>query len=120
MKTTYARRLLCLFWLLLAGCGYTHGLLRDSITQVRIDRAGFQIIRPGVRASATVPYVFCTMPLSDAPYADLMADLDQKAHLGPDQIMINFREDKEVQWYLVLCLATYTVSADVIEFEASK
>jgi hypothetical protein len=106
------------FSLLLVGCGSTAGFLRDSITQVQVQRGDFRIVKTGLAASADTGKVFCMIPVDDGQaYRHAMEGLHAATRLGPNQMLVNIREDWKAITYLgFYCAFTLTVSADVIEF----
>jgi hypothetical protein len=104
--------------LLAAGCGGSVGFLRDSITQVQVQKGGFRVVKTGLKASAETGQVFCSIQVDDGEvYRRMMEEIHAAARLGPDQMLINIREDIKQTAYLGLyCVRKHTLSADVIEF----
>jgi hypothetical protein len=104
---------------LLLGCsGTTSSIRRDHgelLLPTRMSLDGFQHIRP-VSGSATTGSAFCAFPLGDALYGEAMRDLYAHVQLGPNQILLNLREDRADRRYFGLyCSSTLTVSADVVQ-----
>jgi hypothetical protein len=105
---------------LLAGCGYTSGFIRDSrsanVVEYRFDVAGERFVRQ-VSGSADVGYLFCFIPLERGAYKRAMGALYAEAHLAPNQVVMNLREDHTTVSYVgFYCSSTLTVSGDVFEF----
>jgi hypothetical protein len=100
------------------GCGGSAGFLRDSITQVQVQKGGFMVVKTGLTSSASTGSVFCVIPVDDGQvYRKAMEGLHGSARLGPNQMLINIREDISNIAYLgFFCTRTHTLSADVIEF----
>lgn len=113
-------RLLPLAVLLLAtsACGFRSGIVRDSITQVLVKDSGFQIVKTDINAAGTVGAVFCSIPVGEKQITrKLMQDIHAQAQLGPNQMLVNLREDRATTSYLgFYCKFDYTISADVIQF----
>jgi hypothetical protein len=104
--------------LAIAGCAASVGFLRDSVTQVEVKRANFRIVKVGVTATADTGKALCLFPTDDAQvYRRLMENLHASAKLGPNQMLVNIREDIKWTYYLVFyCSEEHTLSADVVEF----
>jgi hypothetical protein len=104
--------------LTIAGCAASLGFLRDSVTQVQVKRANFRIVKTGVTATADTGKALCLFPTDDAQvYRRLMENLHASARLGPNQMLVNIREDIKWTYYLVFyCSEEHTLSADVVEF----
>ncbi len=119
MKKLLITGLVSSFAFLASGCGMVNGLVRDSITQVQVQKAGFEVVKKGISASGQVGSVFCVIPLNGTPTQDLMNELHSRANLGPNQMFINLRQDTKIVAYLgFYCVQTLTISADVIEFKS--
>ena len=116
------RKLAVIIVFLLAGCGYDQGLLRDSITQVQVNRANFRMAATNISASVTTTRLFCAIPIaSENIMKQLMQQLHEKANLRAYQMFINFRQDISLRSFLFLtCKFSYVLSADVIEFLDSQ
>ncbi|MBU1220384.1 hypothetical protein KKF34_00700 [Myxococcota bacterium] len=114
--------LVALSVLLLTSCGFSGGILRDSITQVKVDKANFRVVKYGVTTSKTITSVLCAIPAgSSQPFSDMMEDLHKKAGLKKNQMFINFRQDYALKAFLVFfCISTHTLSADIIQFYPDK
>jgi hypothetical protein len=105
---------------LLAGCGYSGGFLRDSISSqqidYRMDVSGVHYVK-SVSGTATTGAVFCFIPLSGDLYQTAMQSMQASAGLGPNQMVMNLREDSITRsWLGFYCTRTLTVSGDVIQF----
>ena len=107
-------------------CGFTSGFLRDSTTaqQIRYNLdIGFQRYLRSVSGSATSGSVFCAFPLRSGAnkYREAMLRLYEEAKLGPNQAVINLREDHQFYVYLgFYCSDTVTISGDVVVFEPTS
>lgn len=104
--------------MLAVGCGASAGFLRDSITQVQVREEGFRVVKTGVVGRASTGAVFCSIPSDDGQvYRHAMENLHAAAALGPNQMLVNIREDVKGTAYLFFyCTREHTISADVIEF----
>jgi len=104
--------------LAIAGCAASVGFLRDSVTQVQVKHANFRIVKTGVTATADTGKALCLFPTDDAQvYRRLMENLHASARLGPNQMLVNIREDIKLTFYFVFyCSEEHTLSADVVEF----
>ncbi|MBN1610149.1 MAG: hypothetical protein JW940_26215 [Polyangiaceae bacterium] len=104
--------------LAVAGCAASVGFLRDSVTQVQVKHANFRIVKTGVTATADTGKALCLFPTDDAQvYRRLMENLHASAKLGPNQMLVNLREDIKMTFYFVFyCSEQHTLSADVVEF----
>jgi hypothetical protein len=121
MRNLLAATLLSFFAVMNTGCGATFGLVRDSITQVQIQKAGFEVVKTNISATVVVRSILCIFPVTRNPTADLMRALHEQAHLGPNQMFINLRQDATYLVYLgFVCDEELTLSADVIEFGTAE
>lgn len=104
--------------LLLAGCGYQQGFLRDANTvnqhqfQMPVSQVRFVKVAAG---SFAITSLFCAIPLDNGAYAEAMKELHDDAKLKPNQVLENIREDHSVMCALIFGITKLTVSADVIE-----
>ena len=107
-----------LFVVFSSGCSLRGGLVRDSITSVQLDDAGFEYVQTGVQATMSRGSIFCSIaiPPNDL-YARLMSALHDQAQLRRNETFVNLREDIIVTSIIGLyCNETVTLSADVIRF----
>ena len=107
----------------LSSCGFRTGFLRDSQTlnqiDVRLDASSVQLVRQA-RGTHNIGMLFCTIQFGDAHYASAMEDLMTVAHLGPNEILMNYREDNALTTYLGFwCNSQLTISADVVRITPS-
>jgi hypothetical protein len=114
MRTTFA---LCA--LAVAGCGLNHGFIRDDTSahelKYEMKISGQRFIKTA-SGSATDGSVLCFIPISSEVYKRAMDDLYANADLGPNQDLINLREDHGIRsWFFVYCTGALTISGDVIE-----
>ncbi len=103
-----------------ASCGETSGFIRDSVSlnqrQYRMNVVSEQFIRT-VSGDASNGALFCMIPLETDMYKRAMDALYAHAMLGPNQVVLNLREDHEVVSYLgFFCKFFLTVSGDVVQF----
>jgi hypothetical protein len=109
--------------LIVCSCGVRSGFLRDAHTLQQIDiRMEVSQVRYLRSASgdAGVGLLFCTIPLGDTMYRAAMQDLMDDAKLGPNEILVNLREDHAfTTWFGVFCREKVTISADVMALTAS-
>ena len=103
-----------------SGCGNSFRLLRDSVTRVELSEANFSIVRQNVTASVSIVYFLCIIPFETKPTTRLMADLNAKARLKRNEVMVNFREDYDIRSVALFCTIEQTISADVVRFESSE
>ncbi len=99
-----------------SGCGFHYGFVRDASTvhSLRYDMShGFQFART-VNASSSGGTLLCLFPVGDATYAEAMAKLFEAAKLGPNEALVNLREDHATRIYLLYCSSELTVSGDVV------
>jgi hypothetical protein len=103
---------------LVACSGTTSSIRRDEgelLLPTRMNLTGFQHLRP-VSGSASTGSAFCVFPLGDELYSDAMKDLYAHVQLGPNQMLLNVREDTADRRYFGLyCSKKLTVSADVVQ-----
>ncbi len=100
-----------------SGCGTNLGFLRDSTTsqtfKYQMDLKELSMQRT-VQASTEAKTIVCLIPTDgDPPYATAMERLHQEAKLGPNEVLVNIREDKRILVYLIYCKHRLTISADV-------
>jgi hypothetical protein len=103
----------------LSGCSLKGGMVRDSVTQVHLSADGpFQIIKTDLGHTETNHLLFCSINIAGIEvYRALMAELHQQAQLGPNEALVNLREDHKFVSYLGLyCTDQITLSADVVRF----
>jgi hypothetical protein len=110
--------------LAVAGCGTSLGFLRDSTTAQRfnysLDLKEVSMQRT-VQASTEAKTIICIIPTDgDPPYATAMKRLYAEAKLGPNEVLVNIREDKRILTYLIYCKHRLTISADVYRLGRSK
>ena len=106
--------------LITASCGFNHGFIRDDTSshEFRYDMqlAGQQFIKT-VSGSATDGAVLCFIPINSDTYRRAMNELYAAAELGPNQEVINLREDHGLRAYFFFyCTGELTISGDVVEF----
>jgi len=107
-----------LFVVFSSGCSLRGGLVRDSITSVQLDDAGFEYVQTGIQATMSRGSIFCSigLPPNDL-YARLMSELHYQAELKRNETFVNLREDASLTSIFGLyCNETVTLSADVIRF----
>jgi hypothetical protein len=102
-----------------AACSVSGGFVRDArgALDLRIDVANVQYLRT-VSGTAEVGSVLCAIPLEDGAYDRAMRALNGSANLGPNQVVLNLREDRSVVTFLVYCLHRVTISGDVVELSS--
>ncbi|MBU1219126.1 hypothetical protein KKF34_19245 [Myxococcota bacterium] len=107
-----------IFLSFMSGCGFSGGLIRDTITRVEVSRPNFRIVTYGVSAEKSITSVLCIIPTGDLTLTkDLMNDLHKKAGLKKNQMFINLRQDYTLKIFLgFVCISKVTISADVIQF----
>lgn len=106
------------------GCGTSLGFLRDSTTAQRfnysLDLKEVSMQRT-VQASTEAKTIICLIPTDgDPPYATAMKRLYAEAKLGPNEVLVNIREDKRILTYLIYCKHRLTISADVYRLNHSE
>jgi hypothetical protein len=103
-----------------AACGGEYsGFLRDAANvnehQYRMNIASVHYSRT-VSGSSSVGKVLCAIPLdATGVYKQAMGELQSEAHLEVNQVLENIREDHQIAWYMVYCVHTLTISADVYD-----
>lgn len=110
-------RLLALLTSATCGCGTSLGFLRDSTTsqtfKYEMNLKEIKMQRT-VSASTEAKTIVCLIPTDgDPPYATAMERLHTEAKLGPNEVLVNIREDKRILVYLIYCKHRLTLSADV-------
>lgn len=110
--------------IIFGGCGTNLGFLRDSTTAQRfnysLDLKEVSMQRT-VSASTEAKTLICLIPTDgDPPYATAMERLHAEAKLGPNEVLVNIREDKRILTYLIYCKHRLTISADVYRLGRAK
>ncbi len=105
---------------MLSGCGLSGGFIRDStsnqLIDYRMDVSGVRYLK-SVSGTSSTGAVFCIIPMSADLYQKAMQSLYAAAELGPNQMVMNLREDHVTRSYLgVYCTTSLIVSGDVVEF----
>lgn len=99
--------------LITSACGVSSGFMRDTITYVKINEAGFKYVKKNVTGEAEKG----AFDDGDALYKNAMEALHKNADLGDNQALVNIRED--IIWKGAGLQHRVLLTADVIEFDSA-
>jgi hypothetical protein len=106
--------------ILLSGCGFGYGFVRDAATVQRVDYqvpvAKMKYLRT-VSGSAVKRTLFGAIPLDDDQYLRASRALFESAALTENTTILNLREDHTVRNFIFYAESKLTLSGDVFEFK---